>query len=76
MVRARDQVLERDVTFKTILPELAQDPELVERFLAEARHNGQLDHPNIVPVHHLGTDAQKLPYFTASSVSCVGRNSF
>lgn len=42
---------------KRILPTLAEDRELVQMFLDEARVVVQLDHPGIVPVHELG----KLP---------------
>jgi serine/threonine-protein kinase len=42
---------------KRILPSLAEDRELVQMFLDEARVVVQLDHPGIVPVHELG----KLP---------------
>jgi eukaryotic-like serine/threonine-protein kinase len=39
---------------KRILPNLAEDRELVRMFLDEARLVVQLDHPGIVPVHELG----------------------
>ncbi len=39
---------------KRILPTLAEDRELVEMFLDEARLVVQLDHPGILPVHELG----------------------
>lgn len=68
VLKAHDQKLDRQVALKTIRPELAQDPEHVQRFLAEARYTGQLDHPNIVPVHDLGTDAEGRPYFTMKLV--------
>jgi len=39
---------------KRILPTLAEDRELVEMFLDEARLVVQLEHPGILPVHELG----------------------
>jgi len=39
---------------KRILPTLAEERELVQLFLDEARIAVQLDHPGLVPVHELG----------------------
>jgi hypothetical protein len=38
------------------------------RFLEEAQITAQLDHPNIVPVHEVGFDAQGQPFFTMKLV--------
>lgn len=48
---ARDRRLDRLVAIKTLLPELAADPIVRERFLRETRTAAGLAHPNIVPVH-------------------------
>jgi WD40 repeat protein/serine/threonine protein kinase len=40
------------------------DPQLLARFLREAEITGQLDHPGVVPVHEIGTDAHGRVYFT------------
>src|SRR4051812_30432740 len=50
---ARDTRLERDVAFKELRPERAEDPTLWIRFLKEARITGQLEHPGIVPIYEL-----------------------
>ena len=42
-----------------------------ERFVAEARVTGQLEHPNIVPVHELGTDRHGRPFYTMKRVNGV-----
>lgn len=48
---ARDLKLERDVAIKTLPPQLADNAEIRERFLREARTAAALSHPNIVPIH-------------------------
>ncbi len=40
------------------------DPQLVSRFVDEARIASQLDHPSIVPVHELGRDQGGRAFFT------------
>jgi serine/threonine-protein kinase len=51
---AHDPAIGRTVAVKVMHTELARDPEIRARFLAEARITGRLEHPNIVPVHALG----------------------
>jgi serine/threonine-protein kinase len=53
----RDLSLLRISAMKVITPRLLGRPSEVERFVREARITAQLDHPNIVPVHEIGTDA-------------------
>ena len=36
----------------------------MQNFSREALLTASLEHPNIIPVHDLGTDDQELPYFT------------
>jgi serine/threonine protein kinase len=52
---ARQLELERDVALKVISPELVEDPIARGRFLAEARAAAAVEHPNVVPVHAVGT---------------------
>ena len=47
-----DRRIGRDVAVKTIHPEMDGDA-VLERFLREARIQGQLEHPSIVPVYDL-----------------------
>lgn len=68
VLKAHDQVLQRDVALKVLRPELVEDQGSLERFRAEARHAGQLDHPNIIPVHDYGEDSLGHPYFTMKLV--------
>jgi serine/threonine-protein kinase len=52
---AEDAAIGRVVAVKVIHDELAGEAEVRSRFLAEARITGRLEHPNIVPVHALGS---------------------
>jgi serine/threonine-protein kinase len=49
--QAYDEVLERQVAVKLLRPEYAEHPETLERFRAEARHAGALNHPHIAQVY-------------------------
>ncbi len=60
---AHDERVGRDVAIKRLRCEGAPPAEAVSRFLREARVQGRLDHPAIVPVHDLGTDEAGVPYF-------------
>jgi hypothetical protein len=52
--RARQTSLERDVALKFVHG-VADDPEAMQRFLAEARIAARLNHPGILPVHEVGS---------------------
>jgi tetratricopeptide (TPR) repeat protein len=60
---ALDTELHREVAFKQILDVHAQDPTSRQRFVLEAEVTGGLEHPGIVPVYGLGTDANRRPYY-------------
>jgi serine/threonine protein kinase len=60
----RDARIGRDVAVKVLLPGHRADSQLRARFLREARVQGQLEHPSIVPVYDLGLDEEGLVYFT------------
>ncbi len=61
VVRARDNDIERRVALKR-LREDARQPGMLLRFVEEIRTVGQLEHPNIVPIHDVGVD-DKGDYF-------------
>ena len=58
--RAHEGSLRRDVALKRLRPELRGRSSSLRGFLREAQIMGQLDHPNVVPVHTLGTDEEGL----------------
>ncbi len=62
--RASDETLRREVAVKVLHANLAGDPRIVQRFLAEAQAAGSLNHPNIVSIFDWGTDhgGAALPY--------------
>ena len=64
----RDRRIGRDVAMKIALRSRADQPDLKARFLREARVQGQLEHPAIVPVYDMATDANGRPFFTMKRV--------
>ena len=60
---ALDGELHREVALKQILDSHADDPGSRQRFLIEAEITGGLEHPGVVPVYGLGTDAAGRPYY-------------
>src|SRR5882757_826639 len=69
---ATDRNLLRHVAMKRIDKKLAEVPMYREGFIAEAQMTGQLEHPNIVPVHELNIGEGGIPYFTMKLVQGVG----
>jgi serine/threonine protein kinase/formylglycine-generating enzyme required for sulfatase activity/DNA-directed RNA polymerase subunit RPC12/RpoP len=63
-----DQDIRRRVAMKVMLPSTKEDTPLIKRFLEEAQITGQLEHPNIVPVHEIGIDEESKAYFTMKLV--------
>lgn len=68
---ARDRYLLRNVALKRLRKELADVPFYRDGFIAEAQITGQLEHPNIIPVHELGLGAGGVPYFTMKLIEGV-----
>src|SRR5262249_34401932 len=60
----KDGRIGRDVAMKTLSPQRADQAGAQQRFLREARVQGQLEHPAIVPVYDLGVDAGGDVFFT------------
>ncbi|MBL8685384.1 MAG: serine/threonine protein kinase [Myxococcales bacterium] len=59
-----DTVIGREIAMKVIRGNFRDRAEMVSRFLREARVQGQLEHPAIVPVHEVGTTPDGDVYFT------------
>jgi len=60
----KDHHIGREVAVKMLLPEQATLKTARERFIREARVQGQLEHPAIVPVYDAGLDEDGQLYFT------------
>jgi eukaryotic-like serine/threonine-protein kinase len=67
----RDRMIGREVAMKVILPSISSRSEIHARFVREARVQGQLEHPAIVPVHDFGVDADGHAFFTMKRVRGV-----
>jgi len=59
---ARDRRLNREVALKEVTVSAGRSGQ--DRLAQEAWITGQLEHPNIVPVHDAGTDANGTPWYT------------
>ncbi len=66
-----DQQIWRRVAMKRLKPERRGHGEARTRFLREARIQGQLEHPAVVPVYDLGVDPEGAMYFTMKRVRGV-----
>lgn len=66
VVRAVDCDIRREVAVKYMLTD--GDAAQKARFVEEAQITGQLEHPNIVPIHELGVDAERRLFFAMKMV--------
>jgi serine/threonine protein kinase len=66
--RAVDLNIGRMVAMKVLRENESPSQVNVLRFIQEAKINGQLEHPNIVPVYELGQDESRQPYYTMKLV--------
>ncbi len=64
----KDLHLSRIVCYKSLKPEIADDPIEQKRFLREARVSALLQHPNTVPTYELGRNSHGQIYFTMKLV--------
>ena len=68
VLHVRDDHLGRELAAKVMRSDHAEDPVQLRKFLQEARITGQLEHPNIVPIHELGMTDQKRVFFTMKQI--------
>jgi serine/threonine-protein kinase len=68
VITATDQQIGREVAIKRIRSGY-ETGDGERRFLREARIQGRLEHPAIVPVHELSTDADGQPYFVMKKLA-------
>ena len=68
IVAATDLNLGREVAMKRLIRGQAEQLGLQLRFVEEGQITGQLQHPNIVPVHDLGTTTEGDLFFTMKRV--------
>ncbi|HVR60539.1 MAG TPA: serine/threonine-protein kinase [Polyangia bacterium] len=66
--RIFDRTLHRPSAMKVLSPEAAKNAALARQFVKEAQITGQLDHPNVLPVHSLGVLATGALCFTMKLV--------
>ncbi|MEN1678841.1 MAG: WD40 repeat domain-containing serine/threonine-protein kinase [Planctomycetota bacterium] len=66
---AQQSSLGRTVALKTLSDELAAKDRYRQKFFAEASITGLLDHPNIVPIHDLGVQADGVPFYSMKFVT-------
>ncbi len=64
----KDFHLSRVVAYKSLKPELADDPYENQRFLREARVTAMLQHPNTIPIYELSRNNAGHYYFTMKLV--------
>lgn len=67
--RGHDLLLDRTVAVKVLQRSLATEPDLVERFKAEARAAARLAHPNVVAVYDWGATDDLTYYMVMEYVS-------
>src|SRR5262245_40963856 len=67
--RAREVALDRDVAVKILQDRFPVDSPSARRFLDEARITGQLQHPAIPPVHHIGTLSDGRPFLAMKLIN-------
>ncbi|MBM4031644.1 MAG: hypothetical protein FJ291_07645 [Planctomycetes bacterium] len=63
-----DRDIRRPIALKRLLPSASADDARRARFVEEAQITGQLEHPNIVPIHELGRAPDGSAYFTMKLV--------
>ncbi len=66
-----DRSLNRTIALKLLRGKRAAKPGVENRFINEARVTAMLEHPNIMPVHDIGTTDEGRVYFTMKNIAGV-----
>lgn len=66
---ARQKAMDRTVAIKAIKPGKHESDDSKRKFLYEAQITGDLDHPNIVPIHELGSNSDGTLFYAMKLVS-------
>ncbi len=67
----QDRSLNRTVALKLLRGKRAEKPGVERRFIHEARVTAMLEHPNVMPVHDIGTTDSGRVYFTMKNIRGV-----
>ncbi|PCJ59007.1 MAG: hypothetical protein COA79_11655 [Planctomycetota bacterium] len=65
---ARQTSIDREIAIKMIKDKYSNSDQIKNKFLSEAIVTGDLDHPNIVPIHDLGSDSSGNLFFSMKHV--------
>ena len=60
--------MERQVAVKVLKADLLKDPDIVKRFVREARAGAKVSHPNIATVHMVGQTEDGVPFIVMEYV--------
>ena len=69
-----DTEIRRGVVVKRLDPNLADRPDIVQRFVREAQIMGVLEHPGVPPIYSMGKDELDLPFYSMKHI--VGKTLF
>jgi hypothetical protein len=67
--RAFDEVLQRVVAVKVLAPSMAATSPARKRFIREAQSAARIQHENVVRVHEVSRDDERLPYLVMEFIS-------
>ncbi len=70
VLRGHDASIERDVAIKVLPVEFSSDKVAMNRFLAEAKSSGKLNHPNVVTIYEVGQ--HELTHFLVMEIVAAG----
>ncbi len=68
ILEAKDQSLDREVAMKVMLLQVGSSQTSRQRFVREALVLARLEHPNIVPIHEMGRNADGQLFYTMKLV--------